>query len=422
MGRQLREDEWLSIFFWYEQYLNHDISKIFLSYKYCEISKGRQLNKYSLKLIKTKYKLYNLGMNIKSQTGKALKKGKGSGRPRKRDIEQENKLREKTLKEMSREQLEYLITDIFYEEILKRNNSKNLEEVVEKIKKKHNFSISIKQIITILGIKKSTFYYRIKKFKLPAKNKAIQYEKQIKEAFIECKGRFGRERLSLFLKKKYQIDINPRTLGRIMNKLGLLCEIRRSKRKREIKNVNATFKNLANRDYDGQMNDIYATDVTYIPSPTDVIENHVYLSVLLHHKTKKIVSWNLSKYNDTNLVLKHFKQTKFPKKFIVHSDHGYQYSSKEFLDYIDSINGTISMSRVGNSLDNREVEYFFSILKTEIFSNFFQKAKSLTFNELQIEIDKFINWYNNERFIKKFDLKTPQQMWDVYMNNKSIWV
>nr|WP_308700593.1 DDE-type integrase/transposase/recombinase [Metamycoplasma hominis] len=235
--------------------------------------------------------------------------------------------------------------------------------------------MSIKQIITILGIKKSTFYYRIKKFKLPAKNKAIQYEKQIKEAFIECKGRFGRERLSLFLKKKYQIDINPRTLGRIMNKLGLLCEIRRSKRKREIKNVNATFKNLANRDYDSQMNDIYATDVTYIPSPTDVIENHVYLSVLLHHKTKKIVSWNLSKYNDTNLVLKHFKLTKFLKKFIIHSDHGYQYSSKEFLDYIDSINDTISMSRVGNSLDNREVEYFFSILKTEIFSNFFKKQK-----------------------------------------------
>ncbi|MGC7153920.1 hypothetical protein ACP0BI_03080 [Metamycoplasma hominis] len=80
------------------------------------------------------------------------KKAKGSDLLRKKDIEQENKLRKKTLKEMSREQLEYLITNIFYEEILKRNNSKNLEEVVEKIKKKHNFSISIKQIITILGI------------------------------------------------------------------------------------------------------------------------------------------------------------------------------------------------------------------------------------------------------------------------------
>lgn len=162
-----------------------------------------------------------------------------------------------------------------------------------------------------------------------------------------------------FLKKKYQIDINPRTLGRIMNKLGFAMQNKKKQKKKRIKNVNAKFKNLANRDYDGQMNDIYATDVTYIPSPTDVIENHVYLSVLLHHKTKKIVSWNLSKYNDTNLVLKHFKLTKFLKKFIVHSDHGYQYSSKEFLDYIDSINGTISMSRVRNSLDNREVEYFF---------------------------------------------------------------
>uniref|UniRef100_UPI001CC34881 hypothetical protein n=1 Tax=Metamycoplasma hominis TaxID=2098 RepID=UPI001CC34881 len=77
MGRKLKEDEWLSIFFWYEQYLNYDISKGFLSYKYYEISNGRQLNKYSLKLIKTKYKLYNSGMNIKSQTGKAPQKRQG---------------------------------------------------------------------------------------------------------------------------------------------------------------------------------------------------------------------------------------------------------------------------------------------------------------------------------------------------------
>ncbi|MCF1354877.1 hypothetical protein LH651_01205 [Mycoplasma hominis] len=150
---------------------------------------------------------------------------------------------------------------------------------------------------------------------------------------------------------------------------------KKKQKKKRIKNVNATFKNLANRDYDSQINDIYVTNVTYIPSPTDVIENHVYFSVLLHHKTKKIVSWNLSKYNDTNLVLKHFKLTKFLKKFIVHSDHGYQYSSKEFLDYIDSINGTISMSRVGNSLDNREVEYFFFYSKNWNIFKFFQKSK-----------------------------------------------
>ena len=46
------------------------------------------------------------------------------------------------------------------------------------------------------------------------------------------------------------------------------------------------------------------------------------------------------------------------------------------------------MSRVGNSLDNREIEYFFSILKTEFFLFFNKKVRTLTFNELK---EKFTN-------------------------------
>lgn len=46
------------------------------------------------------------------------------------------------------------------------------------------------------------------------------------------------------------------------------------------------------------------------------------------------------------------------------------------------------MSRVGNSLDNWEIEYFFSMLKTEIFPIFQQKVRTLTFDEL---IEKLTN-------------------------------
>nr|WP_307921772.1 hypothetical protein [Mycoplasmopsis bovis] len=46
------------------------------------------------------------------------------------------------------------------------------------------------------------------------------------------------------------------------------------------------------RDYDGIYNDIYATDVTYIPSPIDVDQNFVYMSAVIHHKTKKILGFN----------------------------------------------------------------------------------------------------------------------------------
>ncbi|QQH42630.1 hypothetical protein HYD81_03345 [Mycoplasmopsis bovis] len=40
-----------------------------------------------------------------------------------------------------------------------------------------------------------------------------------------------------------------------------------------------------------------------------------------------------------------------------------QYSSKEYLQLIERLNGKVSMSRIGNSLDNREIEYFFQYLK-----------------------------------------------------------
>nr|WP_307927176.1 hypothetical protein [Mycoplasmopsis bovis] len=34
----------------------------------------------------------------------------------------------------------------------------------------------------------------------------------------------------------------------------------------------------------------------------------------------------------------------------------------------------------GNSFDNREIEYFFSVLKTEMFENFEKSVKKMTLN------------------------------------------
>ena len=67
------------------------------------------------------------------------------------------------------------------------------------------------------------------------------------------------------------------------------------------------------------------------------------------------------------------------------------------------------MSRVGNSLDNREIEYFFSILKTEIFPIFQQKVRTLTFDELREKIDQFINWeiqFKNPSWVMRGIYKT----------------
>ena len=415
MGRHLKKDEWLEVFNLYEQYINYDITKKELMSKYIQMTKKNILYwNTAFRLIKTKFNNYNLGMNIESHSGKAPKKGKNVGRRKKNEKDEKlrEKLQDEALSKLSKEDLKKLILNVYYEIILDKYKSKNLDEVVKKIKKTISSKLTNVEIMNVLGIKKSTFYYKLKN--KSNKMQKIKYKEEIVKAFNTNKGRFGRVRLSIFLKKNNNISINPRTLGRYMQNLGLHCSIRQAKRKREIKNTNVKFLNIANRDYDGKVNDIYATDVSYIPSPRDVRENHVYLSVLIHHKTKKIVSWNLSKNNDVLLVMSHISKTKFPTNFIIHSDHESQYSSSDYLTFMQQHNGIISMSRIGNSLDNREIEYFLSILKTEIFPIFQQKVKTLTFDELREKIGQFINWYNNERFLKKFNLKTPHELWEVY--------
>ncbi|WP_170264716.1 DDE-type integrase/transposase/recombinase [Spiroplasma tabanidicola] len=92
--------------------------------------------------------------------------------------------------------------------------------------------------------------------------------------------------------------------------------------------------------------------------------NNYYLSAAISHKTKKIESWCLSKNNNTQLVVDTI--TKINKSnFILHSDHGSQYSSNEVTELVKQMNCQTSISRIGNSLDNREIEYFFSCLKGE---------------------------------------------------------
>lgn len=119
-GKQLSVCEWLEVFKHYKDYLSGNITRKEFSYIYSKIrnSENYLLSEEAWRYLSRKYKDYNLGMELKeSQTGKTPKKGKGSGRPRK-NKEEYDKQRNEVIKEIDREVLEWLITDLFKEEIL----------------------------------------------------------------------------------------------------------------------------------------------------------------------------------------------------------------------------------------------------------------------------------------------------------------
>nr|WP_241003398.1 IS3 family transposase [Mycoplasma sp. Mirounga ES2805-ORL] len=145
-------------------------------------------------------------------------------------------------------------------------------------------------------------------------------------------------------------------------------------------------------------------------------ENYVYLSAVIHHKTKKIVGFRLSKSNNLDFVLDNIKdiQNENFNNFIIHSDHGFQYTNQEYIDRITKFGGVVSMSRVGNSLDNREIEYWFGVIKTELLNDL--DYTKITFGELNEKIREYIFWYNNDRIQSNLGWKTPQQFAMAFIN------
>ena len=262
-----------------------------------------------------------------------------------------------------------------------------------------NLSISLASRIS--GIHRTTFYKT-------SKTKRVYKFDFIKEKLIEIHNEnkmiYGSRRLSILLEKN-NISIGDRTLRNYMSRWNIKTKTRVSRKKSESKNTNVKYCDLVKRNFNPVEDNIVATDVSYIAAATE--QNNVYLSVVISHKTKMIEAWELNDVNDTELVidtLKHLNR----RDFILHSDHGSQYSTSEVQEYATKMNAKISMSRIGNSLDNREVEYFFGCLKGEYLNHIPTHRMSL--NEIKDEVSWYINWYNKNRIQSRLQWKTPTEV------------
>lgn len=92
-------------------------------------------------------------------------------------------------------------------------------------------------------------------------------------------------------------------------------------------------------------------------------------------------------------------------KPILHSDRGFQYTSKQFKLKLDEVGMIQSMSRVGKCIDNGPMQGFWGTLKSEMFC----RIKWNDEVKLREAITKYINFYNNARFQAKLKGMTPHQ-------------
>lgn len=80
-------------------------------------------------------------------------------------------------------------------------------------------------------------------------------------------------------------------------------------------------------------------------------------------------------------------------KPVVHSDQGWQYQNRLYQQHLKDNGLPQCRSRKGSCSDNAVTEYFFGILKTEMYHNaVFKNADELIEN-----IKEYIDYYHNKR-------------------------
>ena len=144
---------------------------------------------------------------------------------------------------------------------------------------------------------------------------------------------------------------------------------------------------------------------------SDIIKpakSYILKSVLTDLYDHTIIAYVVSRHNDNALVMKTMNQAleRNPQaQPLLHSDRGFQYTSKEFTRFTAKYGVTRSMSRVGRCLDNAPMESFWGHYKDEAYyGEYFE-----TFEELVASIDQYIYFYNHERYQEELDSQTPVQ-------------
>lgn len=240
-------------------------------------------------------------------------------------------------------------------------------------------------------VSRSGYYDFVKRMGRPAFDQALAAK--ISEC-QSCVGKtYGYRRVHLWLGKQ-GIHRNPKTILRVMQKYGLLAEIRRRRKYRQMGEHLHKYPNLLNRDFTAQRpNQKWVTDISYIHTGQGVL----YLSIIRDLYDNSIVAYKMATEQTVRLVLDTIKAAKRKEKVTaelqLHSDQGFQYTSSAYFNLTQSYGITPSMSRRGNCYDNAMAENFFSILKTECI----YRAKPVSFAQARFLIDEYIWFYNNER-------------------------
>jgi putative transposase len=149
-------------------------------------------------------------------------------------------------------------------------------------------------------------------------------------------------------------------------------------------------------------NQAWSIDITYIR----LKHGFVYLTAIIDWHSRLIVGWELDDTLSTNMVKNALEKAfTVAKPVILNSDQGSQFTSNEYIKYVEGNKIKISMDGKSRWADNIMIERWFRTLKyDEVYLKDYENIK-----DARKQIREFIHNYNFIKLHSALDYQTPAE-------------
>jgi transposase InsO family protein len=264
---------------------------------------------------------------------------------------------------------------------------------------------TIEKLCSVLNISSRSFRKWKSKGKPIANNYNPEIAAVIEGAYNSVDGVFGVFRLKEEIMRLYKLVFNHKMIRRYKDILKLPTIVR-IKNKTSITNtkpcnLDYMAKNILKCDFKSEAPyQKLSTDVSHIKCTNGTL----YLSVVKDLFNNEIISYSISDRNNTNLVMTTLDNLPIiSENCIIHSDQGSLYYSWEYRNRLDEMKVIRSMSERGKCWQNSPVENWFSQIKEECL----RRIGLMTKEETKKCIEKYVDWYNNQRIQKGLGYLSP---------------
>jgi transposase InsO family protein len=227
----------------------------------------------------------------------------------------------------------------------------------------------VKRLCLVLGVNRSSYY----KWREGAEARAAreradeQLAARIRAVHGESDGAYGSPRVTAELRAG-GMAVNEKKVARVMRKFSITgIRLRRRVRTTVPEPSNTPVADLFHRDFTApEPGRKYMGDITYLPVGDG---RFLYLATVLDCFSRRVVGYSIAEHMRTELVADALRMARDVRGSLqgalFHSDHGAQYTSKEFAALCKQLGVTQSMGAVGASADNAACESFHASLKRE---------------------------------------------------------